>query len=80
MILKENIFDNGNFLLNTERTRENENGDGKVACLDMAFSTHPTKISNHQTIYPTFSDHAMVILNRSSKRMEVHKTYRKARV
>ena len=79
LILKEKILDNGNFQLNTVRMRENELGDENVSCLDISFSTEPTKISNHNTIFPTFSDHTLVILNRSSKRMETHKRYRKAR-
>ena len=77
--LKENNLENGNDQINTERTRESENGIGGPACLDMAFTTDPARISSHQTIFPTFSDHTLVIINRNSNQLESHKSYRKAR-
>ena len=68
--LKSKLLDQGNFQINSERTRENETCTGAPACLDMFFTTHPQKITSHDTIYPTFSDHGLVIINRSSSRME----------
>ena len=77
--LKNNILDQGTFLINHERTRENDVEAGKVSCLDMAFTNKPQKITSHTTVYPTFSDHALIIVNRVSNRMEDKKQYRKAR-
>ena len=78
-ILKEKVLDHGNFQINSIQTRENENGEGGEACLDLAFSTDPNRISNHQIIFPTFSDHALVIINHNSNRVEMQKSFRKAR-
>ena len=77
--IKSDILDNGNFQINSETTRENENGCPGPACLDVGFTTDPQNITSHQTVYPTFSDHALVIFNRNSHRMEGQRTYRKAR-
>ena len=78
-MIKTSVLDNGNFVINHERTRESETGMDKPTCLDMAITTHPTKISSHQTHYPTFSDHALIVINRNSSRMEGEQIYRKAR-
>ena len=79
MLLKDRILDNGTYQINFERTREPENGSTKPTCLDMGFTNHKEKIMSIKTQYPTFSDHALVEFNRTSKRMEFKKTYRKAR-
>ena len=76
-MLKEKVLEQGHFQLNFERTMESENNVDKPTCLDMAFSTHKNKITSVKTHFPMFSDHAMIEVNRSSKRLESQKSYRK---
>ena len=77
--LREKILDTGTTKLNTEYTRHDNPPHGRKSCLDHSYTTHPEKITNYSTEHSTFSDHAMLTINKRIKKLKITKKYLKIR-
>ena len=75
MMLKEKILMTGTTKINKLYTRYENQPDGRKSCLDHCFSTHPQKISSHKTHYETFSDHAMLEINKAAKNIQSNRIF-----
>ena len=77
--LKEKILMTGTFKLNTEHTRVDHQPGGRATCLDHIYTTNPERISSHHTHQSTFSDHALLELNKKCKKFQNTKNFIKIR-
>ena len=73
--LKIKILLTGTTKINTLYTRHEDQPNGRKSCLDQCFSTHPQKINSHTTHYQSFSDHAMLEINKSAKNIQNSRKY-----
>ena len=77
--LRDKILINGTYKINSEYTRVDSQPGGRQACLDHIYSTNPEKINSHHTHHNTFSDHAMLELNKKCKNIKNTKKFIKIR-
>ena len=72
---KDKILNKVFFVLNNKPTQIQGNIDARPSCLDIAITNEKNRIINHDTIYDTFSDHAAVMVTRSTKMLHTQKQY-----
>ena len=73
--LKEKILSKGMFVVNDQPTWNLENPSTEPSTLDLILANRKDKILNHETIFPTFSDHAMLLLRRKSPNFQPKTSY-----
>ena len=73
--LHQRILSRGVMVLNNLPTRNYDSFTQPESCLDLLFSNRQNKIISHETITPTFSDHALLKLTRRTKELKHHKTF-----
>ena len=64
---KDKILSKGFKILKNKPTRTKDNNDSRPACLDLGITNKIEKIVKVETGIPTFSDHSMQMLVRSTK-------------
>ena len=77
--LRDRILSTGTYKINTDYTRPSDQPGGRNTCIDHVYSMHPEKINSHSTHYSTFSDHAMLEINKRCKKIQNNKKYIKVR-
>ena len=73
--LRENILNNGTYKINQEFTRQDIQPEGRKTCLDHLYTTNPEKISSFKTHHKSFSDHALLEMNRNGKKIKNTKKF-----
>ena len=66
--LKQKILTGGTTKINTTYTRVDDQLDRRKSCLDHFYTNYPLKINNHVTHHSTFSDHALLEVNKTVKK------------
>ena len=69
-LLKEKILNRGVTVINNHPTRNYDVDNQPNSCLDLTFTNRLKKIVSHQTITPSFSDHAIVKIIRRTKELK----------
>ena len=77
--LKARILDNGIVVLNKEHTWNLEPNSLNPSCLDLIITNRRDKVTSYSTIYPTFSNHAMLELNYKVREVKTQSQYIKTR-
>ena len=68
--LKEQILNQGFFVLNKTSTRTRDNINSRPSCIDLMITNRTDKIISHQSGLPGFSDHSVQILTRKTKEIK----------
>ena len=65
--LRTRLLEKGHKVLNSAPTRNVGSLTEKPTCLDYIITNSLDKVINFETVYPTFSDHALLVLRKRSK-------------
>ena len=74
-LLKENILDKGHKVLNQKATRNLKYMVERESCLDYLITNRVDRIINFESIYPSFSDHSLLVLRRRTRPMKSTRQY-----
>ena len=78
-IFKDRILEKGFKILNSQPTRTRDGTETKLSCLDLIVTNKTEKIASYQTGLPSFSDHSMQLVMRSTKSIATNPKYLRTR-
>ena len=73
------ILSKGSTVINKSPTRNVGSSHEKEACLDYFITNKIDRIVDHQTIYPSIADHALLSITRATKPQKPQRIYKKIR-
>ena len=76
---KEKILQQGFKILNNSATRTKDNTESRPACLDLILTNKPEKVASFSSGIPSFSDHTLQVLTRSTKGLTRTQKYLRTR-